>query len=37
MNSIVGDFKSGDTIKYTVFKNGEYIDFDIKITEQEKK
>lgn len=37
INSIVGNFKSGDTIKYTVFKNGEYIDFDIKITEQVKK
>ncbi len=37
INSIVSNFKSGDTIKYTVFKNGEYIDFDIKITEQVKK
>jgi serine protease Do len=33
INSIMSEFKSGETIKYTVFKNGDYIDFKIKIPE----
>ena len=33
INSIMSKFKDGDTIKYTVFKNGDYVDFEIKILE----
>jgi serine protease Do len=33
INSIMSEFKSGETMKYTVFKNGDYIDFKIKIPE----
>ncbi|GAA0772003.1 trypsin-like peptidase domain-containing protein [Clostridium subterminale] len=33
INSIMSKFKNGDTIKYTVFKNGDYVDFEIKIPE----
>jgi len=33
INSIMSKFKDGDTIKYTVFKNGDYVDFEIKIPE----
>ncbi|WP_346848839.1 MULTISPECIES: S1C family serine protease [unclassified Clostridium] len=33
INSIMSKFKSGETIKYKVFKNGDYVDFKIKISE----
>lgn len=33
INSIMSRFKSGETIKYKVFKNGDYVDFKIKISE----
>jgi len=33
INSIMSKFKSGETIKYTVFRNGDYVDFKIKIPE----
>lgn len=33
INSIMNKFKSGETIKYKVFKNGDYVDFKIKISE----
>ncbi len=33
INSIMSGFKSGETIKYKVFKNGDYVDFKIKISE----
>lgn len=33
INSIMSKFKNGETIKYKVFKNGDYIDFKIKISE----
>ncbi len=33
INSIMSKFKSGETIKYKVFKNGDYFDFKIKISE----
>ncbi len=33
INSIMSKFKSGETIKYKVFKNGDYVNFKIKISE----
>lgn len=33
INTIMSKFKSGETIKYKVFKNGDYVDFKIKISE----
>lgn len=33
INSIMSKFKSGEIIKYKVFKNGDYVDFKIKISE----
>jgi serine protease Do len=33
INSIMSKLKSGETVKYKVFKNGDYVDFKIKIPE----
>lgn len=33
INSIMSELKGGETVKYKVFKNGDYVDFKIKIPE----